>query len=111
MRSIANPDPAPFQGTGSCCCVSGGYTPLHHRLMSAAPPAQRLVGKLMADALRIVLDNDDFASRYNTLMFDLKKILYPSSAGFRFFKGPDSFSISSRMDPGDRRPTVALGHS
>jgi len=41
----------------------------------------------------------------------LKKILYPSSAGFHFFKGPDSVSISSRMNPGDRPPTAALGHS
>jgi hypothetical protein len=49
--------------------------------------------------------------RYNTLMFDLKKILYPSSAGFRFFKGLGNFSISSRLDPGDRPPTVALVHS
>ena len=50
MRSIANPGPASFQGACSCWGVSGGYASLHHRLMSAAPPAQRLVGILMAHA-------------------------------------------------------------
>ncbi len=30
-----------------CRCVSGGYAALHHRLISAAPPAQRFVGKLI----------------------------------------------------------------
>jgi len=55
--------------------------------------------------------NEDFASRYNTPVFDLKKILYSASAGFHYFKDPDSFSISSKLDPGDKPPTVALGHS
>jgi hypothetical protein len=32
------------------CFVPGSYAALHHRLQSAAPPAQRLVGKLMAYA-------------------------------------------------------------
>src|SRR5262247_1808270 len=41
-----------LSGRGSCCGVSGGYASLHHRLTSAAPPAQRIVGKLMADAPR-----------------------------------------------------------
>jgi hypothetical protein len=48
MRSIASP--TPFQGAGSCWGVSGGYASLHYRLMSAAPPARRLVGILMAYA-------------------------------------------------------------
>jgi len=40
----------PIRDAKSVLSDSGGYASLHHRLISAAPPAKRLVGKLMAHA-------------------------------------------------------------
>src|SRR5262249_20776447 len=44
----------PIRDAKSVLSDSGGYASLHHRLISAAPPAQRLVGKLIAHAPRTV---------------------------------------------------------
>src|SRR5262245_13146688 len=53
--AIGLPTPAPFQGAHASVAAFPVVTlGLHHRLISAAPPARRFVGKLMATAPRAV---------------------------------------------------------